>query len=31
MTVQCKKQWIDKDKSLQPTPKAKLHGKNNAL
>lgn len=25
--VQHKRQWIDKDKSPQPTPKAELHGR----
>lgn len=25
-SIQCKRLWIDKDKSPQPTPKAELHG-----
>ena len=29
--VQCKGQWIDKNKSLQPTPKADTHGVNVVL
>ena len=25
--VACKRQWVDKDKSSQPDPKAELHGR----